>query len=34
MDPFADLSALPLRQIWESVSVRTVDGERLTLGIV
>ena len=34
MDPFADLAALPLRQIWESVSVRTVDGERLTLGIV
>jgi quercetin dioxygenase-like cupin family protein len=34
MEPFADLSALPPRQIWESVAVRTVDGERLTLGIV
>jgi unsaturated pyranuronate lyase len=34
VEPFADLFALPLRQIWESVSVRTVDGERLTLGIV
>lgn len=34
MEPFADLSALPPRQIWESVSVRTVDGRRLTLGIV
>jgi unsaturated pyranuronate lyase len=34
VEPFANLSALPLRQIWESVSVRTVDGERLTLGIV
>jgi quercetin dioxygenase-like cupin family protein len=34
VDPFADLSALPLRQIWESVAVRTVDGERLTLGVV
>ena len=34
MKPFADLAALPLRQIWESVAVRTVDGERLTLGIV
>ena len=34
MEPFAELSALPLRQIWESATVRTVDGERLTLGIV
>jgi quercetin dioxygenase-like cupin family protein len=34
VEPFADLSDLPLRQIWESVAVRTVDGERLTLGIV
>jgi quercetin dioxygenase-like cupin family protein len=34
MEPFADLPDLPLRQIWESVAVRTVDGERLTLGIV
>jgi quercetin dioxygenase-like cupin family protein len=34
MEPFADLSALPARQIWESVAVRTVDGERLTLGVV
>jgi quercetin dioxygenase-like cupin family protein len=34
MEPFADLGALPLRQIWESVSVRTIDGERLTLGVV
>jgi len=34
MEPFADLFELPLRQIWESVSVRTVDGDRLTLGIV
>jgi len=34
VEPFADLSALPARQIWESVAVRTVDGERLTLGVV
>jgi quercetin dioxygenase-like cupin family protein len=34
MQPFAELSALRPRQIWESVAVRTVDGERLTLGIV
>ena len=34
MGPFSDLSDLPLRQIWESVAVRTVDGERLTLGVV
>jgi quercetin dioxygenase-like cupin family protein len=34
MEPFADLADIPLRQIWESVSVRTIDGERLTLGIV
>jgi quercetin dioxygenase-like cupin family protein len=34
VEPFAELSDLPVRQIWESVSVRTVDGERLTLGIV
>jgi quercetin dioxygenase-like cupin family protein len=34
MEPFVELSDLPLRQIWESVAVRTVDGERLTLGIV
>jgi quercetin dioxygenase-like cupin family protein len=34
VDPFADLSELPSRQIWESVAVRTVDGDRLTLGVV
>jgi quercetin dioxygenase-like cupin family protein len=34
VDPFAELSGLPLRQIWQSVAVRTVDGERLTLGVV
>ena len=34
MEPFTELAELPLRQIWESVAVRTVDGERLTLGIV
>jgi quercetin dioxygenase-like cupin family protein len=34
VEPFAELSDLPLRQIWESVAVRTVDGERLTLGVV
>ena len=34
MEPFADLSALPARQIWQSVTVRAVDGERLTLGVV
>jgi len=34
VDPFAELSDLPLRQIWESAAVRTVDGERLTLGVV
>jgi unsaturated pyranuronate lyase len=34
VEPFADLGELQPRQIWESVSVRTVDGERLTLGIV
>lgn len=34
MEPFADLADLPLRQIWQSVAVRTVDGERLTMGVV
>ena len=34
MEAFADLAQLPLRQIWESVAVRTVDGDRLTFGIV
>jgi quercetin dioxygenase-like cupin family protein len=34
VEPFADLSDLPLRQIWESAAVRTIDGERLTLGVV
>lgn len=34
MEPFADLSDLPARHIWESVAVRTVDGDRLTLGVV
>jgi quercetin dioxygenase-like cupin family protein len=34
MEPFADLADLPLRQIWQSAAVRTIDGERLTLGVV
>jgi quercetin dioxygenase-like cupin family protein len=34
MEPFADLSELSPRQIWQSVAVRTIDGERLTLGVV
>src|SRR5919201_1540473 len=34
MEPFADVSALPARLIWQSVTVRAVDGERLTLGVV
>ena len=34
MEPFADLADLPLRQIWQSVGVRTIDGERLTMGVV
>jgi len=34
MEPFAQLAELPLRQIWQSVAVRTIDGERLTLGVV
>lgn len=34
MEPFADLADLPLRQIWESATVRTIDGDRLTLGVV
>ena len=34
MEPFADLADLPLRQIWQSVAVRTIDGERLTMGVV
>jgi quercetin dioxygenase-like cupin family protein len=34
VEPFAELGQLPVRQIWESVAVRTVDGDRLTLGIV
>ena len=34
MSAFADLGSIPPRDIWESVAVRTVHGERLTLGIV
>jgi quercetin dioxygenase-like cupin family protein len=34
VEPFADLPDIPPRRIWESVTVRTVDGERLTLGVV
>jgi quercetin dioxygenase-like cupin family protein len=34
VEPFADLSELAPRQIWQSVAVRTVDGERLTLGVI
>ena len=34
MDPFAELSELPPRQIWRSAAVRTIDGERLTFGVV
>ena len=34
MEPFADLADLPPRQIWQTVAVRTVDGERATLGVV
>ena len=34
MEPFADLADLPLRQIWQSAAVRTIDGDRLTLGVV
>jgi quercetin dioxygenase-like cupin family protein len=34
MEPFADLSELAPRQIWQSVVVRSLDGERLTLGVV
>jgi unsaturated pyranuronate lyase len=34
MESFADLADLPLRQIWQSVAVRTIDGDRLTLGVV
>jgi quercetin dioxygenase-like cupin family protein len=31
---FDDLREIDPRQIWESVAVRTVDGERLSLGVV
>jgi quercetin dioxygenase-like cupin family protein len=34
MEPFVDLGDLPVRQIWQSAAVRTVDGERLTMGVV
>ena len=34
MEPFADLAELPLRRIWDSVAVRTIEGQRLTLGVV
>src|SRR5918911_266307 len=34
MAGFDDLRAIAPRRIWESVAVRTVDGERLTLGVV
>jgi quercetin dioxygenase-like cupin family protein len=34
MEPFADLHDLPPRQIWQTVAVRTVDGDRATLGVV
>jgi len=31
---FADLAGVPPRPIWDGVLVRSVDGERLTLGVV
>jgi quercetin dioxygenase-like cupin family protein len=31
---FDDLREIGPRQIWDSVAVRTVEGERLTLGVV
>jgi quercetin dioxygenase-like cupin family protein len=31
---FDDLRGIGPRQIWDSVAVRTVDGERLSLGVV
>jgi unsaturated pyranuronate lyase len=34
VEPFADLCDIPPRRIWENAAVRTVDGERLTLGVV
>ena len=34
MDALRDLREIRPRQIWDSVAVRTVDGERLTLGII
>jgi len=34
MEPFADLGDLPVRQIWESVAARSIDGERSTLAVV
>jgi quercetin dioxygenase-like cupin family protein len=34
MEPFADLADLPPRQIWQTAAVRTVDGDRATLGVV
>src|ERR671934_2149404 len=34
MSGFDDLREIGPRQIWDSVAVRTVEGERLTLGVV
>jgi quercetin dioxygenase-like cupin family protein len=34
MAAFDDLAELPLQQIWDGVSSRTVNGARLSLGIV
>jgi len=34
MDALVDLADLPLRQIWDGVAARSVDGERLTFAVV
>jgi quercetin dioxygenase-like cupin family protein len=34
MDAFVDLADLPLRQIWDGVAARSLDGERLTFAVV
>jgi quercetin dioxygenase-like cupin family protein len=34
MSPFDDLGTMPPRQIWDNVVVRSVAGERLTLGVI
>jgi quercetin dioxygenase-like cupin family protein len=34
MSAFAGLSSLDLQRIWDSVHVRVVHGERITLGVV